>query len=63
MGILLSSFILNVCLTFHRDLTTTRSPLDEADLEKIRFDDIFYSRDFFTDDGSEGRESDRTRVE
>lgn len=59
----LDFFILNVCLTFHRDLSAPWSPLEESDLEEIRFDDIFYGRDFFTDDGGEGRESDRTRVE
>ena len=59
----LDFFILNVCLAFHRYLTTTRSPLDEADLKEVWLDDIFYRRDFFTDDRSEGREPDRTRVE
>jgi hypothetical protein len=59
----LDFFILKVCLTFHRDLTATRSPLDEADLEKIRLDDIFYRGNLFADDRGEGRESDRTRVE
>lgn len=58
----LDFFILNVCLALHRDLTTTRSPLDEADLEEIGLDDIFDRRDFFTDDGCESREAYRTRV-
>jgi hypothetical protein len=59
----LDFFILNVCLTFHRDLTTTRSPLDEADLKEIGLDDIFYRGNLFADDRSKCRESDRTRVE
>lgn len=59
----LDFFILNVCLALHRDLTTTRSSLDEADLEEVGLDDIFDRRDFFTDDRGECRESDRTRVE
>jgi hypothetical protein len=49
---------LEVFFAFLCDLPSTRCSLDEADLEKVWFDDIFDRGDFFSNDGGKGRESD-----
>jgi hypothetical protein len=50
---------LKVFFAFLCNLSPSRSSLDEADLEKVGFHDIFDGGNFFSDDGGKSRESNR----